>query len=230
MTLANSNINGKDNGNGSGNGNKGHRARVRKPKLLPPSRPAWEIMDGENDGSYALFKMYRDMNPLERTLKSVATISGRNLSSITTLSSDYGWMTRCHAWDYHIESARLELSEQYQLDMFKRHADLCVGLLDKVKARLEKLRPNTLKPRDVVQWIDIATKIERMSRGVANESVVANLTQINMRVENMSKLSDDDLEKIIAQEKRRKLRIGALDVKELDKPSEQPPPASTGNH
>ena len=182
-------------------------------KRLPPERPQWEILDSETSAAYEVFKIFRDMNPLERSIAAVAKIIGRTVGTVMTLSSDHSWSSRAAAWDYHIEQARLELSEQYQLDMFKRHADVCKELVAKVQERLTKLKPSELKPRDVAQWIDIATKIERLSRGVANDSVAANLTQINVQVENMSRLTDQELEKIIDQEKKRKMRINAIDVK-----------------
>lgn len=181
-------------------------------KNLRPDRPEWEIRDTETSAAYFAFRCYRDMSPLERTIAAVAKQLGHSVGALQTLSADFCWPARAAAWDYHIELARLELSEQYQLDMFKRHGDVCCALIEKVKQRLEKMKPAELKPRDVAQWIDVATKIERLSRGVVNESSVANLTQINVQVENMAKLSDDDLEKIIQNEKKRKLRIGAIDV------------------
>ena len=190
---------------------KGRRSR----KNLPPARHPWEILDLETPANYAMFKIFRDTNPIDRNLRSLAKVFSVSPSTIHGVAGDFNWAARAAAWDYHIECARLELSEQYQLDMFKRHADVCVSLIEKVKLRLAKMRPDTLKPRDVAQWIDIATKIERLSRGVANESVAQSLTQINVQVENMSRLSDQELEKIIADEKKRKLRIGAIDMKEL---------------
>jgi hypothetical protein len=189
--------------------------RTTRTAALPVARRPWEILDGETGPSYELFKVFRDMNPIERSLAAVAKIFDKGMSTVASLSADYNWMARAAAWDFHIEQARLELSEQYQLDMFKRHTDVCISLIDKVKQRLEKMKPAELKPRDVVQWIDIATKIERMSRGVANDAAVANLTQINVQVENMSRLPDEELERIIDAEKKRKMRLGAIDVKSL---------------
>lgn len=219
---------GSDIGNGIpigiGNGNaRGVKRRGLSHKRLPPERPEWEIRDAETSAAYFAFRCYRDMNPLERSIAAVAKLLGKQVTTLSTLSADYCWPARAAAWDYHIEQARLELSEQYQLDMFKRHGDVCCKLIDKVRERLDKLKPSELRPRDVAQWIDVATKIERLSRGVVNESSVANLTQINVQVDNMAKLSDADLEKIIQNEKKRKLRIGAIDIPVESSPGEGSP-------
>ena len=188
--------------------------RARSAKNLPP-RQVWEIQDEETSYGYECFRVFRDMNPLDRSIAAVAKIFGKATVTMTSLASDYNWASRAAAWDFHIEQARLEMTETYQLDMLKRHTDICVALIDKVKQRLDKMSPKELGPRDVIQWIDITTKIERLSRGMANDAVAANLTQINVSVDNMTKLSDEDLEKIIANEKKVAARRNAIDMSAL---------------
>lgn len=190
----------------------GSAKRKLSTKTLRPDRPPWEILDTETSANYEAFKTYRDMSPMDRNIPDVAKIFGVNPPTLHQLSSLFNWAARASAWDYHIESARLELTEQYQLDMFKRHAEVCVMLVEKVKQRVEKLQPKELKPRDVAQWIDVATKIERISRGAANERTAESLIAINKQVENMSKLTDEDLEKIISREKIRRMKRDAIDV------------------
>lgn len=183
-------------------------------RSIPVEREVWEILDEEMSAQYAAFKLYRDMHPAERSFQDVAKILGLSPSYIGTLSTKHRWIERVTAWDFHIESARLELSEAYQLDMFKRHADICTGLLSKVKERLAKMNPRDLQPRDVAQWIEVATKIERLSRGNV-EQTAANINQINLHIDGMSKLTDRELEDIIDNEKKRKMRLGAIDIKAL---------------
>ena len=50
--------------------------------------------------------------------------------------------------------------------MQDRHAAIAAACLDRVAQRLETLDPNALRPSDVARLLEVASRAERMARGV----------------------------------------------------------------
>jgi hypothetical protein len=56
--------------------------------------------------------------------------------------------------------------------MNERHAAIAATALRKVAERLETLDPNSLRPYDIARLLEIASRAERMARGVLDEPVI----------------------------------------------------------
>ena len=55
--------------------------------------------------------------------------------------------------------------------MSARHADYSLQIQEKAIEALNFINPEELKPNDLIKWLDIAVKIERLSRGVSTENI-----------------------------------------------------------
>ena len=53
--------------------------------------------------------------------------------------------------------------------MAERHAKLAMAFQQRVAQRLQEIDPAELSPADMARWLDIATKLERLSRGEPTE-------------------------------------------------------------
>jgi hypothetical protein len=71
---------------------------------------AWNRLSAESAVAFAAFKIYRDMNPLRRSLRAVADRLRRNLSLIERWSSRHAWVQRTRAWED--ERHRIETQAQ----------------------------------------------------------------------------------------------------------------------
>jgi len=125
----------------------------------------WEKLSNETTKAYAAFCIYRDLGSERRIDKVLAVTGKRNRSSLIKWSSKYNWVERVQAYDQYLEELKRKEQEQAIIEMSRRHAELAVRMQDLIKARLEEIDVNALSPRDLATWLDIATKLERLSRG-----------------------------------------------------------------
>lgn len=197
----------------------------RRPKETPK---AWEA-----------FVSYRDMG-IERTHQAVADELKKGRAGIQKWSSRWSWKNRCR--DYDDEQDRVLQHQQRQLAlraqakeakavdaMIQRHASLADAMSRKVAQDLLTLTKETctgceecegcgagkvrLKPADMAKWIEVAAKLERVSRGLTPTGDRGPLVQINattliVQVNPKVLIRDDQARDLNAQLLR---RLGVLD-------------------
>ena len=131
----------------------------------------WEKQKDESNKAYHTFCIYRDLGPdrsLEKTRQKLGKSAGYT-RWMHTWSSKYDWVTRAQAYDDYIEKKKREEKEKAILDMAERHAKLAMAFQQRVAQRLQGIDPLELSPSDMARWLDIATKLERLSRGEPTE-------------------------------------------------------------
>lgn len=130
----------------------------------------WERQQGESAKAFEAFCIYRDMG-YERAQRKVAKELGKSNALISRWSSKYEWTKRCAAWD--TEQDRLNRIQQQKdiAKMRKTHAAIASSMLVKAAQALQKMQPEDIKPQDVARMVDIASKLERISRGDVGEVV-----------------------------------------------------------
>lgn len=124
----------------------------------------WERQDTETPKQFEAFKVYRDMGE-ERSLSKVAKQLGKSTQLLSRWSSANSWVERCVSWD--AEQDRL-LRQQQLKDikaMRKRHADIATAMILKAAKALKEIKDNEIKPQDVSRMVEVASKLERISRG-----------------------------------------------------------------
>ncbi len=130
----------------------------------------WERMPGESTKAYSVFCQYRDLGP-ERSLEKLRQklAKSRSRATLTRWSSKYNWVERARAYDDYIDKKKRAEHEKAILKMVERHAKLAMAFQQRIEERLKKINPEELGPADLVRWLDVATKLERLSRGEPTE-------------------------------------------------------------
>jgi len=131
----------------------------------------WERQPHESSKAYAAFCIYRDLGA-ERSLdKALAAANKKptNRRHWARWMDKYNWLERARAYDDYLERKKREEKEKAILEMAERHARLAMAFQQRVAERLREINPSELSPSDMVKWLDVATKLERLSRGEPTE-------------------------------------------------------------
>ena len=134
----------------------------------------WERLPNETQKAFEAFCVYRDLNE-ERSLQKAADNLGKSRGLLEGWSSKFEWVKRVAAWDAERDRKELEAAEAQRikdvLAMRKRHANLAVDMLEKAAAALAEIPDDEIKAADISRMVDVASKLERISRGDVGEVV-----------------------------------------------------------
>ena len=134
----------------------------------------WERRESESTKAYEAFCIYRDMGR-ERSLAKVAEKLGKSETLISRWSYTHGWVDRAAKWDDEQERLEREIAQREQAkairEMRKRHAKLAEDMLTKSAKALKRIPVDEIKPADISRMVDIASKLERISRGDVGEVI-----------------------------------------------------------
>jgi len=129
----------------------------------------WERQPGETAKAYAAFCVYRDLGPGRSLEKAAQAMGYKSRKNFSIWHSKYEWVKRAEAYDEYLERRKREEHEKAILEMAERHARLAVAFQQKIAQRIQMIDPNELTPQDLARWLEIATKLERLSRGEPTE-------------------------------------------------------------
>lgn len=134
----------------------------------------WERREKESTKAYEAFCIYRDMGR-ERSLSKVAEKLQKSETLMGRWSRENKWVYRAAKWDDEKDRIEREIAQREQSkairDMRKRHADLGQAMLIKAARALTKIPDDEIKPGDISRMVDVASKLERISRGDVGEVV-----------------------------------------------------------
>ena len=134
----------------------------------------WERRQDETSRAYEAFCAYRDMGP-GRSIAKTGQLLGKNQTTLEQWSSKYGWVKRVAAWDDEQDRIEREAAQKEQAkairDMRVRHAKLAEAMLMKAARGLARIPDDEIKPADISRMVDVASKLERISRGDVGEVV-----------------------------------------------------------
>lgn len=134
----------------------------------------WERQPKETPKPFEAFCIYRDMG-VERSIRKVAAQVGKSDTLIGRWSKDNNWVERVTAWDDEQERIEREIAQKEQAkairEMRKKHADLASAMLIKAAKALSKIPDDEIKAGDMTRMVDVASKLERISRGDVGEVV-----------------------------------------------------------
>ena len=130
----------------------------------------WERQEGESAKAYESFSIYRDMGA-GRSLAKVGQEVGKSKKMMEKWSKTHKWVERAEQWDLEQDRLiRIELTKDIGA-MRKRHADMAKAMLMKAARALQKIPDDEIKATDISRMVDVATKLERISRGDVGEVV-----------------------------------------------------------
>lgn len=123
----------------------------------------WERQKGESEKAYEAFSIYRDMGS-ERTLIAVAQRLKKSRTLIDRWSARWNWQERVLAYDNELQKeAKAEAAKELK-EMTKRHIGIAVTLQKKALDALKELDTKEMSPRDIREYIKMATELERLNR------------------------------------------------------------------
>ena len=135
---------------------------------------SWERLEDETPKQYEAFCAYRDMGA-ERSLHAVAEKLQKSDTLMGRWSGKNHWVDRAAAWDDEQERIEREIAQKEQAKairaMRKKHADLASAMLVKAAKALKKIPDDEIKAGDMTRMVDVASKLERISRGDVGEVV-----------------------------------------------------------
>lgn len=139
------------------------------------TRSTWDRLDGESTGDYALFKGYLDMGQ-KRSVRGLAERIAVGRDKLQMLCVRNSWVLRATDFDNDVTRRALAELEGEGIEMRGRHAEAAKEIMAKAMEAVKNLDPRFLIPRDIPVWIDVASKLERSSRGVQEAAKRVELT------------------------------------------------------
>ena len=142
----------------------------------------WERQPNERSKAYAAFCIYRDMGT-DRSIEKVYEERSKRgpLSRLKKWSAEHNWVKRAEAYDDYMEGKKREKKEKEILEMADRHVKLAKAFQQKIAQALQQIDPAQLSPSDMAKWLDVATKLERLSIGepieIGKQEVQGQVTQ-----------------------------------------------------
>ena len=130
----------------------------------------WERQPEETTKAFEAFRVYRDLGA-ERSIAKAGKQLGKNRVTLEGWSSKFNWVERVAAWD--AEQDRIARQEQAKAikAMRNRHAGIAKAMIVKAGRALQKIPEDEIKPGDISRMIEVAAKLERISRGDVGEVI-----------------------------------------------------------
>lgn len=135
--------------------------RVRRPRISPEP---WERQPGESEKAFKAFQTYRDLAE-ERSYRRAAKELDISDRTCEYYSARFLWVERALAYDNYIERAKILKRRRDVESMQQRHINTAMLFQQKVVERLRELNPIELSVDQIGKWFELASKIERQSRG-----------------------------------------------------------------
>ena len=129
----------------------------------------WERQKGESDKAYEAFVTYRDMGT-NRSIRAVAQKLAKSRTQIGKWSSGWEWTERVRAYDNELEKEARAKAVKDRKDMTDRHIKIAMQLQKKALEALTSLEVEAMSPKDIKEYIKMATDLERLNRTLEEES------------------------------------------------------------
>ena len=123
----------------------------------------WERQKGESEQAYAAFSLYRDKG-LDRTLIVVAEELQKSYTLIRRWKEHWEWEDRVREYDNDQERKAKKEAEKGLRQMYNRQVKVAMTMQAKALAALEQLEIEAMSPKDIKEYIKIATDLERLNR------------------------------------------------------------------
>lgn len=123
----------------------------------------WERQKGESEKAYEAFVTYRDMGS-ERSLRAVSRALGKSKTIIDRWSREKGWVERVRAYDNDLEKEARAKAIKDRKAMTERHIGIAMQVQKKALEALANLSVEDMSPKDIKEYIKMATELERLNR------------------------------------------------------------------
>lgn len=123
----------------------------------------WEQQPGESGPAFEAFSIYRDLGA-GRTVAAVTEKLQKSDSLLRRWKNKWSWRERVIAYDSAIaEEARRKIIKERK-EMNIQHVKIAMQLQKKALEALNVLQAEEMTPKDIKEFIKMATDLERLSR------------------------------------------------------------------
>ncbi len=132
----------------------------------------WDRQPSETSRAYTLFAHYRDVGPLERSLRRVARDTERSLGSLEQLSRRNSWLARAEAWDADNDRHRRALQARERDQMARRQVLTGQLLASKALRRAQAMSDDEvahLSVGEMMRMVEGGFRLERLGRGAPGD-------------------------------------------------------------
>ena len=123
----------------------------------------WERQNGESAKAFEAFTIYRDMGK-DRTISATARQLGKNRTLIDRWKERWNWKERVRAYDNDLDQAAHEEALKNVREMQRRQIGIAIKIQQKAMEALNKINPAKMKDKDILAYLQMATKLERDTR------------------------------------------------------------------
>lgn len=127
-------------------------------------RQIYDRLEGETAHQYSQFAVYRDMGET-RSYRRASEVIGIAYSTIRDIASMNRWVQRAAVYDEYLEGVARKELEYGRVEARKRHIGMATSMLEKAAEALEDVDMAEASMKDIAYMVDIAVRIERLSRG-----------------------------------------------------------------
>ncbi len=126
-------------------------------------REAWERQPGESGPAFEAFTVYRDLGE-KRTISAVAKQLNKSGTLCHRWKLKHDWRARADAYDASIAEEARKQAVADRKKMQERHIKISLQLQRKAMEALESIKPGEMTPKDVKEFLRLATELERVNR------------------------------------------------------------------
>ncbi len=152
-------------------------------------KPIWYRQKNETKKAYGYFCVFRDAG-IERSLEYVCKVFKFSATYAYELAKKYSWYDRALAYDDYLEDLKLKKQEKAIEEMNERHIKIAMSLQEKIIQKLDKIDLEKLSNRDLINWFQIASQVERIARGSYSEKKKIDIETVNISEEKKKQLEE----------------------------------------
>lgn len=125
----------------------------------------WERQKGESEKAFEAFSIYRDMGT-ERTITAVVKRLGKSRNLIDRWKDRWDWKERVRLFDNDLEKQAREKAVKDIKSMGDRQIKIALQVQKKALEALDKLSVEDMSPKDIKEFLKMATELERLNRNM----------------------------------------------------------------
>lgn len=129
----------------------------------------WERQNGESEKAFEAFAIYRDMGQ-GRTFVAVAERLRKSDTLIRRWKERWEWAERARAYDNELEKEARAKAVKDRMKMTDRHISIAMQLQKKALEALANLKVTDMSPKDIKEFLKMATDLERLNRTFEDEN------------------------------------------------------------
>ena len=129
----------------------------------------WERQKGESSQAFEAFSLYLKMGE-KRSLRAVAQRLGKSSALMNRWSSAWNWQERIRAYENDLRRQEIEADRKDRKAMRERQIKTAMLMQKKAVEALDKIKPEELTPRAILEYIKAGAELERLNRVIEDDT------------------------------------------------------------